>query len=120
MHRVTLAMSPILVMFSGIVIVMLLPALMSPGMSEDQNRVGGKRVDRKHKRHVLSDDQLNKVVERCVDFKLRATDLLLIAISILNLSVLFCVLGLHNELLLRVTIPGDAPPTYEEAIRANL
>ena len=113
-------MSPILVMFSGIVIVMLLPALMSPGMSEEQKQVDGKRVGRKQRHHVLSEDELNKVVERCVDFKLRATDLLLIAISILNLSVLFCVLGLHNELLLRVTIPGDAPPTYEEAIQANL
>ena len=106
-------------MFSGIVIVMLLPALMSPGMSEDQNRVGGKRVGRKHKHHVLSEGELDKVVERCMDFKLRATDLLLIAISILNVSVLFCVLGLHSELMIRITNLGGAPPTYDEAMQAN-
>ena len=112
-------MSPILVMFSGILIVMLLPALMSPGAPEEQGRVDGKRVGRKHKHHVLSNDELNQVVERCVDFKLRATDLLLIAISILNVSVLFCVLGLHSELMLRVANLVDAPPTYEETMRAN-
>ena len=110
-------MSPIFVMASGIVVLLLLPAMMSPGTAKDKVPPNSKHAVRKHPRCMIDDKQLDAVVEKCMHARLRATDFLLIAISILNVTILYCALGLQNEVLLRISQVWDAPPSYEEAMR---
>ena len=113
-------MSPIFLMLSGIVVLSILPTLMSPGVANEQELNNVKHMDKMLARHKLTSKQLDWVVDRCVDYKLRATDLVLLVISILNVSVLLCILGIQDELLTRFTqFVGDAPPSYEEAMRGQ-
>ena len=106
-------------MLCGILLLLILPTLLSPGVAKVQERSSTKRVDEMLGRRKLTSKQLDWVVERCVDYKLRATDLVLVVISILNVSLLFCFIGIQNELLVRVTQviqEGGPPPSYEEAL----
>ena len=115
-------MSPILIMLSGIVVLILLPTLLEPGVAKQQKPGGDKRVDSMLERRKLTSKQLSWVVERCVDYKLRATDLVLLIIAILNVSVLFCILGLQNDLLNRITQvlrEAGPPPSYFEATQGQ-
>ena len=110
-------MSPIFVMASGIVVLLLLPSLMSPETVKEKVTTRSKHAVRKHPRCTMDEEQLDTVMEKCMHARLRATDYLLIAISILNVTILYCALGLQNEVLLRISQVWEGPPSYDEAMR---
>ena len=98
-------------MVCGIVLLLLLPNFLSPGLIEKQ---------RNSKQFIDSIAPHRLKQRRCRDHRLKDSEIALMIITILNVAVLISLCAMVNELLLRIprlTQPvqvAQQPPPYEE------
>ena len=109
-------MNPIFYMCCGIILLLLLPNFLDPGLSKKQ--ANSKQFMDTLVRHKLKQ-------KPCKEHSLRDFELMLMLVTMLNIGVLISLCIMVNELLIRTsgfrggTQEGGGPPSYEEATRGH-
>ena len=110
------SMYPIFYMICGIILLLLLPSFLAPGLFKKQEN--SKQFMDTLVRHKLKQ-------KPCKEHKLKDMEVLLMLVTILNIGVLITLCAMVNELLLRTSHfrrlaqEGGGPPSYEEATRRH-
>ena len=110
------SMYPIFYMICGIILLLLLPSFLAPGLFKKQGN--SKQFMDTLVRHKLKQ-------KPCKEHKLKDMEVLLMLVTILNIGVLITLCAMVNELLLRTSHfrrlaqEGGGPPSYEEATRRH-
>ena len=111
-------MNTVFYMLCGIILLLLLPSFLSPGLIKKQ-----KQTDAKGFINNLDRQKLKQ--RRCKEHKLKDSEIMLMFIAILNVGVLTSLCAMVNELLLRsshfmqIAQGEEQPPSYTEATRPH-
>ena len=109
-------MHAIFYMLCAIILLLLLPSLLAPGITKKQS--SSKQFMDTLVRHKIKQ-------KPCKEHGLKDSEMLLMLVTMLNVAVLLSLCAMVNELLLRTshfrrTERGEGgPPSYEEATRGH-
>ena len=109
-------MYPIFYMLCGIILLLLLPSFLAPGLHKKQEN--SKQFMDTLVRHKMKQ-------KPCKEHRLKDMEIMLMLVTILNIGVLITLCAMVNELLLRTSQSrrlaqeGGGPPSYEEATRRS-
>ena len=109
-------MNAIFYMLCAIILLLLLPSFLAPGLTKKQT--SSKQFMDTLVRHKLKQ-------KPCKEHRMKDSEMLLMLITMMNIAVLISLCAMVNELLLRTSHFRRAdqeeggPPSYEEATRRN-